>query len=388
MRRLLFITLLVATTSFAQTAKLDRDGDGKVTREEMPKLFDAIDADKDGVASADELAAYFAQNPSKPAAAKGAEQTEAAATPDDIEKRSVTILSDGTRMAGDLYLPKNRKPDEKLPGIVFCAGTGGTKKGLPTRLGPILARAGFVCLGFDYRGWGESDPLLMLVGEVPAPDEKGEVTVQAKPVRWQMNLNDQTFDIRCAISFLQGQPEVDPERIGLFGSSYGGGLVTLMAAIDPRVKCAAAQVAGLGTGPQRDKVGYDLMGKQARGETEPIPFETGKLGGKMERYVNMRVNPAKSVGYPEKYQLVGQIRIPMIFIDAELEELSNPKENGEKFASILQSNGVPVKYHVIKGISHYGIYKEGFQEATDLELAWFTEHLKPVAGSSVPALPD
>ena len=384
MLRLLFTFLLFTATISAQVAKLDRNADGKVTREEMPKLFDAVDADKDGVASTEELAAYFTKNPGKPAAAKGAEQTEAAPVPDDIEKRPVTILCDGTRMAGDLYLPKTRAEGVKLPGIVFCAGTGGTKKGLPTRLGPILARAGFVCLGFDYRGWGESDPQLMLVGAVPEPDEQGEVTVKAKPVRWQMNLNDQSYDIRCAISFLQGQPEVDPERIGLFGSSYGGGLVTLMAAIDPRVKCAAAQVAGLGTGPQRDKVGYDLMGKQARGETEPIPFETGKLGGKMERYVNMRVNPAKSVGYPDKYELVGRIRVPMIFIDAELEELSNPKENGEKFASILQGNGVPVKYHVIKGISHYGIYKEGFQEATDLELAWFTEHLKPVAGPSVP----
>jgi len=41
-------------------------------------------------------------------------------------------------------------------------------------------------------------------------------------------------------------------------------------------------------------VGYDLMGSKARGETEPIPFETGKLGGKMERYVNMRVNPPRA----------------------------------------------------------------------------------------------
>ena len=387
------LTLLIASQALAQNAalpdglkKIDRNGDGKVTREEMPKLFDQIDADKDGVASAAELTEYFTKAKSAVTTpATPGEQTDAAPTPDDVERRPVVIMSDGTRMMGDLYLPKNRKLDEKLPAIVFCAGTGGTKKGLPTRLGPILAKAGFVCLGFDYRGWGESDPLLMLTGPVPKPDEKGEVTVKAKPVRWQMNLDDQTRDIRCAISFLQGQREVDANRIGLFGSSYGGGLVTLMAAIDPRVKCVAAQVAGLGTGPQRDKAGYDLLGKQARGETEPIPFETGKLGGKMSRYENMRSNPAKSIGYPEKYELVGRTRIPMIFIDAEQEELSNPKENGEKFASILRENGVPVKYHVIKGISHYGIYREGFNEATELELAWFNEHLNGAAAKPVSA---
>ena len=393
--------LLLASAAWAQDAptpdwfkKLDRDGDGKISREEMPKRFDQIDTDKDGIGTLAEVTAYFSkEQATAPAPAKPqGEQTTAAPTPDDIEMRAVVIYCDGTKMAGDVYLPKTRQPGQKLPGIVFCAGTGGTKKGLPTRLGPILARAGFVCLGFDYRGWGESDPLLLLTSPVPAPDEKGEVTVKAKPVRWQMNLDDQTRDIRSAISFLQGQPEVDPERIGLFGSSYGGGLVTLMAAIDPRVKCAAAQVAGLGTGPQRDKAGYDLLGKQARGEVEPVPLETGKLGGKMARYENMRSNPAKSIGYPDKYELVGRIRIPMIFIDAENEELSDPKENGEKFANILRGNGVPVKYHVIKGISHYGIYREGFQEASDLELAWFKEHLlgeaKPKPQAAAPAPTD
>ena len=294
--------------------------------------------------------------------------------PADIEVRPVTIMSDGTKMAGDVYLPKNRKLGDKLPAIIMCAGTGGTKKGLPRRWAPILAREGFAVLGFDYRGWGESDPMLMLIGQPPKPDENGEAMAKVKLVRWQMNLNDQTFDVRCAISFMQAQPEVDPNRIGLFGSSYGGGVVTLMSAIDSRVKCTAAQVGGLGIG--RDKLGFDLMMKQATGQTEPIPFETGKLGGKLSNYDQMRANPAKSVGYGDKYDLVGRIRIPMIFIDAENEELGSPKENGERFAKILKDNKVPVEYHVIKGISHYGIYREGFQEATQLELSWFKKYLK------------
>ncbi len=41
---------------------------------------------------------------------------------------AVTIWSDGTRMAGDVYRPKNLKPDDKLPAIVFIHGTGGVKK--------------------------------------------------------------------------------------------------------------------------------------------------------------------------------------------------------------------------------------------------------------------
>jgi len=220
----------------------------------MPKLFDAIDTNKDGVASPEELRDYFTKNPPKPRAAdntppapaRSAAPTARRELPDEVEKRAVTIWSDGTRMAGDLYFPKNRKPDQKLPAIVLCAGTGGTKGGTQARLAPIFAQSGYVVLAFDYRGWGESDSRLMALEKVPAPDEKGEVTVKARAVRWQMDFADQSMDIRAALSFLAGEPGVDAGRLGIWGSSYGGGLVTWTAGNDPRVKCTVAQVGGVG----------------------------------------------------------------------------------------------------------------------------------------------
>jgi len=48
--------------------------------------------------------------------------------PENVERRAVTIWSDGTRMAGDVYRPKNLQPEDKLPAIVFVHGTGGVKK--------------------------------------------------------------------------------------------------------------------------------------------------------------------------------------------------------------------------------------------------------------------
>jgi len=145
--------------------------------------------------------------------------------PADVEKRAVTIWCEGMKMAGDLYLPKDRKPDEKLPAVIFCSGTGGTKKGLPTALGPRFAQAGFAFLGFDYRAWGESASQIFATGPVSVPDETGEVTVKGKLTRGQMNYADQTADIRSAIAFLAGEPGIDGERIGILGCSYGGGLV-------------------------------------------------------------------------------------------------------------------------------------------------------------------
>ncbi|MCX7008365.1 MAG: hypothetical protein NTY53_14140, partial [Kiritimatiellaeota bacterium] len=132
--------------------------------------------------------------------------------PGNVEKRDVIIWSDGVRMAADLYLPKGLKKDEKLPAVLFCAGTGGTKKGTPQKRAPHFVQAGFVFLAFDYRGWGESDSRLMSLDKQPVPDAKSEVTLRVRAIRWQMDFADQTMDIRAALSFLVGEPNVDPQR--------------------------------------------------------------------------------------------------------------------------------------------------------------------------------
>ena len=295
--------------------------------------------------------------------------------PDTVERRSVTIFSDGVRVAGDLYLPKGLKPDEKLPAIVLCAGTGGTKGGTGGRLGPIFATNGYIALAFDYRGWGESDSKLITLDKQPRPDAKGEVEVKARAVRWQMDFADQSMDIRAAVSFVAGEPSVDRERIGIWGSSYGGGLVTWTAGNDPRVKCVAAQVPGMGARtPQAVARAYDYHVKQSRGEVESVPFETGKMTGKMERYTQMRVNPTKGIGF-NPLEAAAKISVPAIFIVAENEELSSNTVVESAYQSVKQ-RGIPSAYHVIKGITHYGVYAEGFAEATSLELAWFDRHLK------------
>ena len=388
---LISLSLVVGITVAQETAtpewlkKIDRNGDGKISREEMPKVFDQIDTDKDGVGTVAEVTEHFAKTQSKaPAApsnppANPNEPAARGALPDTVEKRAVTIWSDGTLMAGDLYLPKNRQEGEKLPAIVFCAGTGGTKGGTGGRLGPIFAEKGYVALAFDYRGWGESESQLMAVDPQPKPDEAGELSIKVKALRWQMNYTDQTEDIRAAISFLAGEPSVDPERIGLMGSSYGGGLVTYMAGNDPRVKCVVAQVPGLG-GANRDRAlaaAFKLHTQQARGEIEPVPLESGKMTGKMEKYSNMRTNPAKSIGF-SALEAAAKINVPALFVVAENEELSNNEVVAEAQRQIA-ARGVPSMYHVVKGITHYGIYREGFEEAMRVEVEWFDTHLKGAA---------
>jgi dipeptidyl aminopeptidase/acylaminoacyl peptidase len=289
-----------------------------------------------------------------------------------IETREVVIWSDGTRMRGDLYLPKERDAAAKLPAVIYCSGTAGTRPGA-ARFSMLCAAQGFAVLAFDYRGWGSSDSKLMALDPQPKPDEKGEMTVRVRALRWQMNYTDQTEDIRAAVSFMAKEAAVDPGRIGLFGTSFGGGLVTWVAGNDPRVKCVVAQVPGMGGGRPVDA--YRLHEQQAHGEAEPVPYDTGKFGGKMARYDQMRVNPARSIGF-SCFEAAEKISAPVLIVDAEKDELLDIKKNGGRVAEILEGRKVPVKYHVVPGIDHYGVYRESFAEVTRMEMDWFAAHLK------------
>jgi dienelactone hydrolase len=162
-----------------------------------------------------------------------------------LAMRSVEIWSDGTRLAGNLFYPKDRKEGEKLPAIVLCHGWGGTKEHLNRAYAPQFAEEGYFVLSFDYRGWGESDSRLVVASKMPAPDENGEVTVTAQAIRELVDPFDQQDDIDAAISFIEGEPGVDRNRIGLWGTSFGGGHVVWRAAHDDRVKCITAQVGAM-----------------------------------------------------------------------------------------------------------------------------------------------
>ncbi|MGE0822560.1 MAG: alpha/beta hydrolase [Candidatus Binatia bacterium] len=141
-----------------------------------------------------------------------------------MEKQTVSFFSEGVKLEGDLFLPAGLKAGEQRPGIVLCHGFTGLRAGILPDYAKVFAEAGFVALTFDYRGFGGS-----------------------QGTKWRLIPLEQIDDIRNAITFLQSQPQVDPERIGLWGTSFGGGHVPYTAGIDSRVKAAVGQV-GFGDG--------------------------------------------------------------------------------------------------------------------------------------------
>ncbi|HZP97535.1 MAG TPA: alpha/beta fold hydrolase [Candidatus Limnocylindria bacterium] len=134
----------------------------------------------------------------------------------------VRFFSDGLRLSGWLSPGVGQAP---RPAIVFCPGFTGTKYAAFYQ--PYVerfSRAGYTVLLIDYRGWGDSE------------GERGAIF----PLQ-------QVEDIRSALSYLESRDDVDRDRLGLFGVSFGGGHASYVASVDDRVR-GAVSVSGVGDG--------------------------------------------------------------------------------------------------------------------------------------------
>ncbi|WP_042462168.1 alpha/beta hydrolase [Neobacillus dielmonensis] len=134
-------------------------------------------------------------------------------------RSDVTFKSEGLNCKGWLYLPEG-ETGQKKPAIVMAHGFSAVKEMHLPNFAERFADAGFVVLVFDYRftGEGEGEPRQHVIPE------------------------EQHKDYRNAITWISQHPEVDEERIGIWGSSYSGGHVLHLAAVDRRVKAVVAQV--------------------------------------------------------------------------------------------------------------------------------------------------
>ncbi|WP_323131500.1 alpha/beta hydrolase [Agrobacterium tumefaciens] len=116
-----------------------------------------------------------------------------------------------------LYLPDSTGPH---PAITMAHGYGGTRDHGIEPFAEAFASAGFAVLLHDHRGFGRSG---------------GEPRQDIDP--WQ-----QIADWRRAISYLETRPEIDPTKIGLWGTSYAGGHAIVLGATDRRLRCVVSQV--------------------------------------------------------------------------------------------------------------------------------------------------
>jgi dienelactone hydrolase len=130
------------------------------------------------------------------------------------------------------------KPGEKVPGIVLLHGGGGTA--FESWVKAWVDR-GYAAIAIDHFG---SLPVPENANPRPRnptggpPGGSATFSQLGEPLRDQWPLQAITAAMR-AHSLLLAQPEVDPDRTGVTGISWGGYLTCLMAALDDRLKFAA-----------------------------------------------------------------------------------------------------------------------------------------------------
>ena len=134
-----------------------------------------------------------------------------------LQATPVAFSSEGATLRGFMLLP----PDitRPLPVVVMAHGTSATLEMVAMDYARAFAGQGLAVLIYDHRNFGSSD---------------GEPRLEINP--W----------IQCrgyldAVSFARAHDAVDPERIALWGDSYSGGQVDVVAACDARVKVVVAQ---------------------------------------------------------------------------------------------------------------------------------------------------
>jgi len=291
-------------------------------------------------------------------------------------KRPVTFYSEGVKLVGDVYAPDDLRPGERRAGIVLCHGYTGVKDLYLPDNARVLNDAGYVVMAFDYKGWGDSE----------GP--------RSRLAPWS-----RVADVQAALTYLGALPEVDPRRLGIYGTSYGGATVVWVAAIDPRVRCTVS-VVGIGHGRRwmrsvrRPDEWFDLLAraeadrvKRARdGQSELVERSEILLPDRQSAELAAaarRNNPAAVNRIPLEYVddtlafnpewVVDRIAPrPVLFITTDGDRLVPPEESESLYARA----GEPKKLVVLRGYGHYEVYTEpAFSEVMRATLDWYGQHL-------------
>ncbi|MFI5280107.1 MAG: alpha/beta hydrolase [Gemmatimonadales bacterium] len=292
-------------------------------------------------------------------------------------KQPITFYSEGARLVGDVYLPDGLAAGQRRPGVVLCHGYTGVKDIYLPDNARVLNDAGFVAMVFDYKGWGDSEGS-----------------------RSRLAPYSRVADVQAALTFLGTLPQVDPARLGIYGTSYGGATVVWVAAIDQRVQCVVS-VVGIGHGARwmrsvrRPDEWHDLLARSAQdrvrraveGKSEFVAREDILLPDRQSAELAAqarRNNPAAVSTIPLEYVdetlqfhpewIVDKIAPrPVLFITTDDDRLVPPDES----IALYGRAGEPKKLVVLKGVGHYEVYREpAFSQVMRETVAWYGEHLR------------
>lgn len=133
-----------------------------------------------------------------------------------LEPTDLRFVSGDAGCAASFYRPLGAGP---FPVIVMAHGLGGTRTMRLPAFAERFVAAGYACLVFDYRHFGDSD---------------------GQP-RQLLDIGRQLDDWKAAIAHARTLPEVDAAKLVIWGTSFGGGHVLATAADDPTIAAVISQ---------------------------------------------------------------------------------------------------------------------------------------------------
>lgn len=292
---------------------------------------------------------------------------------------TVYFFSEGERIEALLYRPQPHAADGGLrPAIVLCHGFTALKEMFLPEVAARFAVEGWISLIPDYRYFGGSG---------------GEPRGRLLPL-------GQVADIRNAITYMSQLPGVDPRRIGLFGTSFGGANVSYVAGIDERVRCGVSNV-GIGDGERwlrwlrrgwewaefKKRLEADRVKRVLTGESErvhsneimvPDPTTRSVRDERQGAFPNWDVSvlleSADAISEFRPEDVVHRIAPrAMLWIHAGEDVLVPPEESRKMF----ERAGEPKRLVILEGLGHYDTYVGGgFEAMVAHGISWFREHLQ------------
>jgi acetyl esterase/lipase len=254
---------------------------------------------------------------------------QAAAAEYDMTNHTDIVFAehDGTKLVGDLYLPKGRS---KAPVLVAVHGGGwqAGNKQFYRYWGLFLARAGYAVFAVDYR--------LGKAGTYPGA----------------------VYDVKAAVQYIRakaGEYDLDPDRIGLVGDSAGANLASLVALAGDQFTTAYRDDANA-TVPATVKcvIGfYGVYDMHAQWTHDLAVRPNDKIVEKFLGASPMQNRRLYFDASPISYATIDHNALRFLLIHGTDDDIVDPQTQSGTFLTALTQSGFFVRRIIIPGAGHF-----------------------------------